>query len=58
MNPAEYNMLWMGQFPPERMVLDENSMLSVGMSVLDDMPHQHHSMVSLHARNESNRLLP
>lgn len=47
MNPAEYNsMLWMSQFPPERIVLDENSMMSVGMSVMDEMPHQHHAMVS------------
>lgn len=46
MNPTDYGngMLWMGQFPQDRMILDENAMLSVGMSVMDDS--QSHSMVN------------
>lgn len=46
MNPSDYGMLWMGQFAQDRMILDDNSMLSVGMSVMDDITHQTHSMVS------------
>lgn len=45
MNPADYGMLWMSQFAPERMVLDDNSMMAVGMSVMEDITHQTHSMV-------------
>lgn len=43
MNPAEYGMYWT-QFAPDRMLLDD-SILSVGMSVMDDITHQTHSMV-------------
>ena len=46
MNP-DYGLLWMGQFPAERMVLDENSMLPVGMSTMDDITHQTQSMVTV-----------
>lgn len=46
MNPAEYGLLWMGQYGPERMMLDDHNMLSVGMSVMDDISHPNHSMVS------------
>ncbi|XP_037042262.1 polycomb protein Sfmbt isoform X3 [Bradysia coprophila] len=46
MNPTDYGngMLWMGQFAPDRMILEDNSMLSVGMSVMDDITPQTHSM--------------
>lgn len=48
MNPTDYGngMLWMGQFAPDRMILEDNSMLSVGMSVMDDITPQTHSMVN------------
>lgn len=48
MNPPDYGngMLWMGQFAPDRMILEDNSMLSVGMSVMDDITQQTHSMVT------------
>lgn len=51
MNPADYGMLWMGQFAPERMVLDDNSMMAVGMSVMEDITHQTHSMVKINSFN-------
>lgn len=44
MNPAEYGMYWT-QYTPDRMMLDEHNILSVGMSVMDDITHQTHSMV-------------
>lgn len=44
MNPAEYGMYWT-QYAPDRMMLDEHNILSVGMSVMDDITHQTHSMV-------------
>lgn len=47
MNPTDYGngMLWMGQFAQDRMILEDNTMLSVGMSVMDDITQQTHSMV-------------
>lgn len=49
MNPTDYGngMLWMGQFAQDRMILEDNSMLSVGMSVMDDITQQTHSMVTI-----------
>lgn len=49
MNPTDYGngMLWMGQFPQDRMILDDNTILSVGMSVMDDITQQTHSMVTI-----------
>lgn len=44
MNPAEYGMYWT-HYAPDRMMLDESNILSVGMSVMDDITHQTHSMV-------------
>lgn len=49
MNPTDYSngMLWMGPFAQDRMILEDNSMLSVGMSVMDDITQQTHSMVTI-----------
>lgn len=49
MNPTDYGngMLWMGQFAQDRMILEDNAMLSVGMSVMDDITQQSHSMVTI-----------
>lgn len=50
MNPTDYGngMLWMGQFAQDRMILEDNAMLSVGMSVgMDDITQQTHSMVTI-----------
>lgn len=54
MNPTDYgngSMLWMGQFAQDRMVLEDNAMLSVGMSVMDDITQQNHSMVTIEYEN-------
>ncbi|KAJ6633169.1 Polycomb protein Sfmbt [Pseudolycoriella hygida] len=46
MNPTDFGngMLWMGPFAPDRMLLEDSSMLSVGLSVMDDITQQTQTM--------------
>lgn len=60
MNPTDYGngMLWMGQFAQDRMILEDNTMLSaVGMSVMDDITQQTHSMVTIYKPKKCSILL-
>lgn len=44
MNPSELRMMWMSQYNPERISLEDTSSFfhpTVGLSVMDDLTQQH-----------------